>query len=561
MRENPSVLLDDLLNLRLQFGAEAASRKLSLLLRLDRIRLPSGDAVSRLHEMLCFMRAYPDNAELLDRVRRALDRFEGRRDFRRFRLHLADTGIAGTDTHLTFFWPTARWIANRWPESLAVDWKAFDGAHRLEEILHLLATYPESPAIDEFAMPIKEWIATLRAAGESDGSFLVRRFEALPADSFLRETLYDSLGLAMTLRPGADTPSRTRAGIAVPSIAFQSGPLPSGRPSLRRVIRRLQPRIRLVAPADAERYIELARVAMVTRARDLDAFANADMNDVRLIEFDGGLQFACMGVIPERRLMLESVYGCLTLKNGVPVGYVLLSSLFGSAEIAYNVFETWRGAEAAPVFARVVALARHVFGATTFSIDPYQLGYHGNTEGLKSGAWWFYYKMGFRPRNREVKRVLRDELNAMKRNPRHRSDRRTLERLASDSVYFELENQGGVALGSLSPGNVGLGIVRLLAERHGADRERSLRECAREAGELLGVRSQAGWSAGEKLWWTRWSPLVLCLPEIESWSATDKKRLVGVIRAKGARRESDYVRRFDAHERLRNALLEMAQPD
>ena len=34
-------------------------------------------------------------------------------------------------------------------------------------------------------------------------------------------------------------------------------------------------------------------------------------------------------------------------KNGVPVGYVLASGLFGSSEVMYNVFETFRGGESA----------------------------------------------------------------------------------------------------------------------------------------------------------------------------------------------------------------------
>ncbi len=38
-----------------------------------------------------------------------------------------------------------------------------------------------------------------------------------------------------------------------------------------------------------------------------------------------------------------------------------------------------------------------LFNVDTFTVYPYQLGY-GNDEGLKSGAWWFYQKLGFRAR-------------------------------------------------------------------------------------------------------------------------------------------------------------------
>src|SRR5258708_11776048 len=62
---------------------------------------------------------------------------------------------------------------------------------------------------------------------------------------------------------------------------------------------------------------------MVTRSRDLDVFSYADRNDVSLVDCGQGLQFVAFGAIPERRLLLEAVYGFLTLKNGVPIGYVL----------------------------------------------------------------------------------------------------------------------------------------------------------------------------------------------------------------------------------------------
>ena len=63
------------------------------------------------------------------------------------------------------------------------------------------------------------------------------------------------------------------------------------------------------------------------------------------------------------------------LEAGLPIGYVLASSLFGSTEIAYNVFETFRGAEAgAAVFARGEGLWRgdgeFFFNCTNGGLSP-----------------------------------------------------------------------------------------------------------------------------------------------------------------------------------------------
>ena len=183
---------------------------------------------------------------------------------------------------------------------------------------------------------------------------------------------------------------------------------------------------------------------MVTRARDLDNFIHADPRDVRVFEYQDGLSFACYGLTPERRLVLESVYGKLTLKNGVPIGYVLASGLFGSSEVMYNVFETFRGGESARIYGRVLSMARVLFGADTFAIDPFQLG-HANPEGQKSGAFWFYHKLGFRPVAPKALALVQQELERLAANPRVRSSPRTLHRLAAEYVFCTPPGRAGTA--------------------------------------------------------------------------------------------------------------------
>ena len=555
--QSPSSALKQLERLKDSYGGEAAAHKLGLLESLERARFERAKELLRFHEVLCFLRAYPDSREVLAQVGRLLCGFAQRADSRRHRRALADSGIAGTAVHFPFFWFTARWLAQRWPKRLTIDWGKFDQKDKLKDLLNLLLPYSESPALDEMAFSPREWIHRLKGPRETDAEFLIRRFQALRADSFGRETIYEDLDIPIRLAPGPDTPSRTLARHAAAPVIFQRRPLRHEAASLRRDIRRPPLAVRAVPPGEAQKLIDLAREAMVTRSRDLDIFEHGDPNDVRLVDCGEGLQFVCIGAVPERRLMLEAVYAFLTLKNGVPTGYVLASALFGSSEVAYNVFETFRGAESAYIYGRVMAMVRHLFGSDAFTIDTYQLG-QDNEEGLKSGAWWFYYKRGFRPRDPEVRRALRAELKRLRRNPRHRSSVATLKKLAADNVFFYLRRPRPDVLGRVSLGNIGLGIARYCAERFGADREAGLRTCSQEAARLLAARSWRGWSAGERLWWERWSPLVLALPGVERWGAAEKRALARVIRAKGGRRESDFVWRFNRHRRLRRALLQVA---
>jgi hypothetical protein len=307
-------------------------------------------------------------------------------------------------------------------------------------------------------------------------------------------------------------------------------------------------------PSEARETVDLARGMMVTMNRDLDVFSYASEEDVRFAECEDGLVFAFLGFVPERRLMLETLYGFVTLQNGVPIGYGTVACLYGSAEVAYNVSETFRGGEAAFVFGRLLACSRHLFGADTFYLDPYQIG-DENDEAVRSGAWWFYQKLGFRARDPKVLRLMEQELRKMKARPKHRSSPATLRKLAAAGVFYHVGARRNDVLGVVPLENAGLRVTRFLGERFGADRERASEACLREAARLLGVVPGPGAPPGERLWWERWAPLVCSLPGIPDWSRADRAALAQVIRSKGGPRESDYLALFDRHLPLRTALL------
>jgi hypothetical protein len=389
----------------------------------------------------------------------------------------------------------------------------------------------------------------MKGPSEGDGAFLARRFDALDADPRLKETIWDEVDLPLRLLWAPGAPSRTHAKVEG-KVHWQRGPLQRERPDLRLALKRA-PRVRNVGEREGEDLIRLAREAMVTRQRDLDVFAYGDPRDVRLLDCGDGLVFAAIGFKPPRRLLLEAVYGFLTLKNGVPIGYVLNSALFGSAEMAYNVFETYRGAEAAHVYGWLLACVRHLFRVDAFTIYPYQLG-QDNDEALDSGAWWFYQKLGFRPRDRGALALMRKELAAMGRRPAHRSSRATLEKLADHNMYYFTGRPRRDVIGEISLQSIGLRATDYLAEHGRGDHSA---EAARRFGAKL-----AGWTRDERLAWSRWAPLLLAIGGVETWTSAERRAAVAAVRAKGGRRESDFVRLFDAHRKLRAAILRMGRP-
>jgi hypothetical protein len=398
----------------------------------------------------------------------------------------------------------------------------------------------------------------LKGPRETDADFLVRRFRSFPSSSFGTETIYEEIDPPLRLEPGPDTPSRTRARFAKSPVVFQDRRLDRRRPRLPEDLKR--PRaVHDVPLRDARRLWDLAREAMVTRERDLDNFIHVNLRDVRMLDCGRGLEFACFGMVPERRLLLDTCYGFITLKNGVPIGYVLINALFRSAAVAYNVFSTFRGGEAAAVYGRVLGATRHLFGAEAVVIDPYQLGYE-NEEGLLSGAWWFYYKLGFRPEDPYVRGLVKEELARMRKDPAHRTPPGRLHEIASENVYFYQEGRRrSDVMGKVSLGGIGLAATLVLARRFGSDRETGIIRCAEEAAELMEIDRPAALPAGERLALERWSPLVLAIPGVRRWSVKERRDLGEVVRAKGGVRETDYLERFDRHPRLSAALVRLSR--
>jgi hypothetical protein len=554
-------LLRRLLALQDEFGPEVAKAKLDGLCALGAERLRDAAQVEQLHELLCSWRAYPDNRDVLRAVEDLLEGFAARPDLQRARARLLNSGIAGTDTVYPFGFLTASWLARTWPGCLSIEWPGVEDEPRLTRALIPLALAAEVPGLDEAPRDAKAWLAHLRSQGGSDAEWLLRRVEALSALPLVRDRYFEDLGVSCRLSAGPGTPSRTLARAAGSPVAFQAGPMRRQRPDLRQQALVPPERVRAVTVREAEALIDLARGAMVTRQRDLDAFVWADPCDVRIADCGEGLQFVVIGAIPSRRFLLESMYGFLTLKNGVPIGYALASGLMQYVEVAYNVFETFRGGEAAHVYGRLLATVRWLFDAVELAVDPYQLG-DGNDEGLDSGAWWFYFKLGFRPRARRAIALASRETARIARTPAYRTSRRTLELLVRDRLHFSLAPRpNGVPVEALRLDRIGLAVTAFVNRRFGSDRERATSICEHEAAQLLGVgpRAMRRLAPGERVAWARWAPLVGILPGVADWSEADRSALVGVIRAKGGRHESDYVKKFDAHTNLREAVASLSR--
>ncbi len=122
-------------------------------------------------------------------------------------------------------------------------------------------------------------------------------------------------------------------------------------------------------------------------------------------------------------------------KNGVPMGYIETLSLFERCEVGFNLFYTFREGETAWLYARLLKILHEQLGVTCFSVDPYQIG-HENDEAIESGAFWFYYKLGFRPASSDNARLAAREEERIEKTPEYRTSAAILRRLAEAPLFY-----------------------------------------------------------------------------------------------------------------------------
>lgn len=445
-RANTTRLLDQLDELKNQFDSNVARRVERLLDQLSRNDFDDTDSLVRYHELLLFLRAYPHNASTLRLIERELRSFSKRVE--RLReleidveplIHPEVSGIAGTSVIDTFSFYIVRWLLQRHASQVALDWEWFDDENRLAETWPRFMPLLEEDALVEANVPYREWLRVARGRSP-ELAWLMERFNELPRDEKERAELYDSQQLYVRWTPGFNA-SRTGMRLGGKNFFYHRGPLIQRREiDLRKELDQPSPPLQRLSLAQGEKALDMAREASTIRYRELYGFTHGDPKYVYQTDLGRGVQLFLMGLPANKRLPLRAYHAAMIYKNGVPIGYFEGLSLFERMEGGFNLYYTFRDGETAWLYARVLNVMRHFTGVTTFAIDPYQIGFE-NEEGIESGAFWFYRKLGFRPTSRDVLKLVEKEEQKIATRKGYRTSARTLRRLAESSMVFELDQK------------------------------------------------------------------------------------------------------------------------
>jgi hypothetical protein len=300
----------------------------------------------------------------------------------------------------------------------------------------------------------------------------------------------------------------------------------------------------------SKRLLDLSLATLACRNLEIAPLIYADPDDIVVAACGRGLEIVLIGTVPGQRDPLETSYFVLFLKNGVPIAYGPASVCLGCSEQGVNLFPEFRGAEMRHVIGQLYRVLHHVLGARNFFLTTYAMG-EDNPAALRTGAFWFYRKMGFRALNPKVEALAREEEAKMRADPGYRSDRKTLRRLSHTEAAFDLSDGACTRFDFAA---FGLRLSRLVAEEFDGDRALAEKRWTSRAARDLGIRDRRLWSAGERRALRILAPVFCAIGDVARWSARDKAALVRLVRAKGSRSEAACDRMLQKHARLRRGL-------
>lgn len=462
----------ELRSLAARFDPVSQARKEALLAVLAATRLRPGRRLVDYCHLLMFLGAYPGSARQFALAGAEMGRLAAMLGgcSIRARRGLENSGLPFTRTVCTYSHDLLQWLVG-----LPGVEVRFDSLHHpvVPPAEALKCTLPpvEREAA-EAGLSGQRLLEALAGPRERWIPFLLGEFARLDGAPLVKDYLFDGLRLYVSLVP------RDRR-FSMPFNRIDPGRIFHHRDLLRQFDHRQLMAMALPRPARLSAVtriaiLDCARTAMVLLQRETDPTTHADVRTLRLYRLERGVAIAVYGMVPARQLPLESYLGYTLFKNGFPAAYGGAWVFGRRALFGINVFAQFRGGESGVLLCQLLRVFRQALGVRHFEVEPYQYG-EGNPEGIRSGAFWFYYRHGFRPVDAALRRVAEREFAKLSARNGYRTPARILRSFTASNLALDL---GGVPPPRVA--ELCNQVTAMIRERYRGDRTAAEVDCRRQ---------------------------------------------------------------------------------
>lgn len=312
-----------------------------------------------------------------------------------------------------------------------------------------------------------ELLETLGVKKKDQLNFILNELSKLNSVPFIKDFLVDKFNLFVDIEPKTALHSKLFNRIKKDDFYFHSD-------ILKKFDHLALLDTALPAPisldeTQKETLIEVMQTSLWMLERETDPCTFIDKNSLRYFELERGISVAIFGMIPERQLSVESYVGYTLFKNGYPCAYGGAWVYGSRALFGINIFEQFRGGESGFVLMQLLRTYKQVFDLNYFEVEPYQYGLD-NPEGIESGAFWFYYRYGFRPLDKTLNKLADAEFQKIKTKKNYRSSKKTLIRFTESNIGWKIEGNPASPIAELRSK-----ITALIAKKYHGNRMEAIK--------------------------------------------------------------------------------------
>ena len=409
--------------------------KIVCLNQLSRKSIPLNRSLIDYHNLLLFTIAHPSTSETLSLAESELIRLTAalKRAPKKDLLRFENSGLPFTKTLSVFTHDLLKWLHDNKNISVSID-SFYNGTISLNDALQFTLPSLEKE-IAGIGYNTNELFNALKLDKKERLFFLIKEFEKLEEQPFIKDYFFNGLGMYIKLQPKTSFFSKGYNRISITEHYFHSDNLKQF--DLVELLNRKLPAQKVMMKTSLKEVTDVIKNSLTLLQRETDPVTYMDQRSFRLYELERGISIAIYGMTADRQLPLESYVGYTLFKNGLPAAYGG-GWLFGKrALFGINIFEPYRGGESGYMMCQLLRVYRKAFGVDYFEVEPYQYGL-GNPEGISSGAYWFYYRYGFRSLDKELNQLSSTEFEKIQAGKRYRSSAETLTRFTESNVALNM---------------------------------------------------------------------------------------------------------------------------
>ena len=513
--------------IRNQYGNVSLKEKLYLLEKLSNQVIKGKEALKLYYETLLFLIAYPDNKAIIEKASSSLNSLglylkshEG------IAWSLFNSGITCTQLCAAFSFEMVKWMRHTHKEDIKLE--SID-AHDsiITSVISVVLPKIESEVLQDENFEWKEWLNKNNNKGEDLLDTLIRIFDQADLRPEVRDQLWDSLDINVTI-----TFSKHTALSSSLTYPYYHRSLIKRKTDKKAT---LEKPIKIILNEEQrDQLINCAKMILIRHKREMDPMTFANPALVTYYKLPHGITVTIYSTTAERRHPIDSYMGYVAFKNGLPFAYGGSWILFDSSRTALNVFPAYRGGESLYSFEEVMTLHQQVYKLKRFTLDPYQIGKH-NDDGIKSGSFWLYHRIGFRPIKEMQKKLAEEEALKIKATPGYRTPAKTLKQLANSRMELQLKP----TVFGFDSMDISIAYANILKKQYNNDRKKGEETAFNKLVKYLDLKNYSESNINYVL--KNWAVLLMGNETELSKNKELKKVLKHILILKANGSETDYI--------------------